>query len=107
MLPAASAIPTLVAVDIETVAGIETNRAPEITAAMLAARTWWARRRRTPTRISSDPSRGTELNHSTVRRGSGPSGMTWLTRSSEVVRATAASQSTSWRSSTTELQSSA
>ena len=78
-------MPMLVAADMETGAGTDTKRAPEMIAAIEAASTWCARRRRTPTRISSEPSRGTELSHSTVRRGSGPSGSTWLTRSSEVV----------------------
>ena len=73
---------------------------------MEAARTWCARRMRTPTSTSSEPSRGTEPSHSTVRRGSGPSGMTWLTSDSSVSRRAAASQSTSWRSRTTESQSS-
>ena len=73
---------------------------------MEAARTWCARRMRTPTSTSSEPSRGTEPSHSTVRRGSGPSGMTWLTSASSVSRRAAASQSTSWRSRTTESQSS-
>ena len=73
---------------------------------MEAARTWCARRIRTPTSTSSEPSRGTEPSHSTVRRGSGPSGMTWLTSDSSVSRRAAASQSTSWRSRTTESQSS-
>ena len=62
----------LVAAEVETAAGTETNRAPEMIAAIEAASTWWARRRRTPTRISSEPSRGSALSHSTVRRGSEP-----------------------------------
>ena len=73
---------------------------------MEAARTWCARRMPD----ADEDQLGALARHRAEplhrAAGLGPSGMTWLTSASSVSRRAAASQSTSWRSRTTESQSS-